>query len=84
MEKKLYTIGFTVKSAEEFFTILEENKVEKILDIRLNNDSHLSSFARKKHLPFFLDHIIGCKYDHLPILTPTDELFQGYKKKTIA
>lgn len=84
MEKKLYTIGFTVKSAKEFFTILEENKVEKILDIRLNNDSHLSSFARKKHLPFLLDRILGCKYDHLSILAPTRELFKGYKDGTIS
>jgi len=83
MMTKLYTMGFTKKSAEDFFTILGKNNVEKILDIRLNNDSHLSSFARKKHLPFLLERILRCKYDHLPILAPTDKLFQGYKKKTI-
>jgi len=84
MEKKLYTIGFTQKSAEEFFTTLEQNNVESILDIRFNNDNHLSSFARKKHLPFLLNQILGCKYDYLPVLAPTRELFKGYKDGIIS
>ena len=84
MEKKLYTIGFTKKSAKEFFTILGENNVKSILDIRLNNDNQLNGFSKKEHLPFFLNSILQCKYDHLLILAPTRELFKGFKDGTIS
>ena len=36
---KLYTIGFTQKSAEEFFTTLQQAKVRRVLDVRLHNES---------------------------------------------
>ena len=31
---RLYTIGFTQKSAQSFFAMLIENNVEKLVDIR--------------------------------------------------
>ena len=34
---KLFTIGYTQKSAEEMFEILKRNKVRKVLDVRLKN-----------------------------------------------
>lgn len=50
----LFTIGFTRKKAEDFFALLEENHVKKIIDIRLNNVSQLAGFAKKDDLMFFL------------------------------
>lgn len=83
MNTIIYTIGFKDKSAEEFFTVLEAQEVESLIDIRYNADSHLNGFTRKKHLEFFLDRILNCKYIHLPILSPTKNLFNDYKNGAI-
>ena len=37
---KLYTLGFTKKSAKQFFEVLGKNNIQKLVDIRLNNVSH--------------------------------------------
>lgn len=50
---KLYTIGFTKKSAQKFFELLEMNNVNTIIDIRLNNTSQLSGFAKYPDIKFF-------------------------------
>ena len=79
----IYTIGFAQKSAEEFFKLLTDNGVNKLIDIRLNNKSQLAGFANAKHLPYFLKlHGINCEYK--PELAPTKELLDGYKKKNIS
>ncbi len=84
MEEKpviaLYTIGFTKKSAEEFFTKLHEARIKRVVDIRLNNVSQLAGFAKKEDLRFFLRVVGGIDYLHLPLLAPTQELLDGYKK----
>lgn len=36
---KLFTIGFTQKSAQTFFDLLEKNGVECLVDIRRNHPS---------------------------------------------
>lgn len=54
---KLYTIGFTKKSAQKFFELLENNKVNTIIDIRLNNTSQLSGFAKYPDITFFFEEI---------------------------
>lgn len=48
---KLFTIGFTKKSAEEFFTKLKNAGVARVLDVRLNNSSQLAGLplARPSH-----------------------------------
>jgi len=43
---KLFTIGFTKKTAEEFFTYLQNAGVRRIVDIRLNNTSQIAGFAK--------------------------------------
>ena len=58
---KIYTKGFTKKSAKEFFESLKQNNVERIIDVRLNNTSHLASFAKKEHLIYLLKEI--CNID---------------------
>ena len=42
---KLFTIGFTKKSAETFFSLLRESGVLRVLDIRLHNTSQLAGFG---------------------------------------
>ena len=42
------TIGFTKKTAEAFFTILRGAGVSHLIDIRLNNRSQLSGFAKSQ------------------------------------
>ena len=82
MENKiqLFTIGFTKKNAEEFFTKLKEAKVKRIVDVRLNNSSQLSGFAKQKDLVFFLREINDMDYVHLPELAPTKDILDAYKK----
>jgi uncharacterized protein (DUF488 family) len=76
---KLYTIGFTKKSAERFFDLLRENKVQRLLDIRLNPHGQLSGFTKQEDLAYFLDRLIGCEYHHLPVLAPTDDILKSYR-----
>lgn len=79
----LYTIGFTKKSAEEFFNLLKENNIEWIIDIRLNPNSQLSGFAKGKDLSYFLKELVGVKYKHIVELAPTKEILDDYRKKVI-
>ncbi|HBT77030.1 MAG TPA: hypothetical protein DEB39_08915 [Planctomycetaceae bacterium] len=78
---KLFTIGFTQKSAEEFFTLLIDARVNKVIDIRLNNMSQLAGFAKREDLRYFLKSIAGIDYVHLPQFAPTQEMLDRLKKK---
>ena len=80
---RLFTIGFTKKTAREFFTRLREAHVRRVMDIRLNNASQLAGFTKKDDLAFFLREIGGIDYVHRPDLAPTGEILAGYKKKAI-
>jgi uncharacterized protein (DUF488 family) len=77
---ELYTIGFTKKSAEVFFVLLQENNIQVLVDIRLKPDSQLSGFAKGHDLPYFLRKLIRCDYRHMPIMTPTDEILKQYRQ----
>jgi uncharacterized protein (DUF488 family) len=77
---KIYTIGFTKKSAEQFFTKLCQAGVKRIVDVRLNNVSQLAGFAKKPDLRYFADKICGIDYIHLPELAPTQDILDEYKK----
>ncbi len=79
----VFTIGFTKKNAEAFFTKLKKAGVKKIIDIRLNNVSQLSGFAKKDDLVYFLKELCKCDYRHEPLLAPTKDILDGYKKKKI-
>jgi len=79
----IYTIGFSQKSAEEFFNTLKSNNVIKLIDIRLNNKSQLAGFTNVKHLPYLLK-VHNIDYLYRPDLTPTKELLDGYKNKSIS
>ena len=75
-----FTIGFTKKSAETFFTKLRESGVTRLLDVRLNNSSQLSGFAKRDDLRFFLKTIADIEYEHVPELAPTKDILDAYKK----
>ena len=77
---ELFTIGFTRKSAEAFFTSLREAGVRRLVDVRLNNISQLAGFAKKEDLRYFLRAIAGIEYLHLGELAPTQEMLDIYKK----
>jgi len=78
---KLFTIGFTRKSAEHFFTMLSKAGVQRVIDIRLNNVSQLAGFAKRDDLRFFLKTLCGADYLHLPELAPTKELLDAFRKE---
>lgn len=77
---QLFTIGFTKKNAEAFFTTLRNTKVKRVLDVRLNNVSQLAGFTKRDDLRFFLREICGADYYHLPQCAPTKEILDAYKK----
>jgi len=78
----LFNIGFTQKTAEEFFGILKDNKIDCLVDIRLNPNGQLSRFAFEKDLPFFLDKLVnGCKYVHRVDLASENELLKEVRTK---
>ena len=68
---EIYTIGFTQTTAEHFFKRLADARVERLLDVRLNNSSQLAGFAKAKDLPYFLRELVGASYEHEPVLAPT-------------
>lgn len=77
---KIFTIGFTKKNAEQFFTRLKQPGLLRIVDARLNNVSQLAGFTKKSDLQFFLREICQLEYVHLPGLAPTQEILDSYKK----
>lgn len=80
----IYTIGFTQKSAERFFQLLEVNNIKCVLDIRLNNSSQLAGFTKGTDLQYFLNKISGIKYYHDIMFSPTKQILNDYKKKKIS
>jgi uncharacterized protein (DUF488 family) len=77
---EIYSIGFTQKSAREFFGTLKKHGIERLLDVRLNNTSQLAGFAKQNDLRYFLNEICGAEYEHEPLLAPTQEMLDQYKK----
>jgi uncharacterized protein (DUF488 family) len=80
---KLFTIGFTKKSAKQFFELLKENGVKKIVDIRINNSSQLAGFAKGSDLAYFAQSINNIEYIHIADFAPTKELLSDYQNKRI-
>ena len=80
---KLYTIGFTRKSAAQFFGLLRESGARRVVDIRRRNTSGLAGFSKKDDLAWFLRELCDMDYIHLPRLAPTDKLLDAYRKREI-
>lgn len=79
----LYTIGFTKKSAEQFFELLKQNKVKMLVDIRISNCSQLSGFAKGNDLKYFVKAICNIGYKHITDFAPTKELLSKWRKEEV-
>ena len=67
---RILTIGFTRKSAQQFFEFLTRAGARRVVDVRLNNVSQLAGFAKKKDLAYFLNQLCHVDYVHAPDLAP--------------
>jgi uncharacterized protein (DUF488 family) len=79
MTSTIFTIGFTKKSAKEFFRLLQDAQVTKLIDVRENRAGQLAGFAKYPDLAFLLDRISGIAYDYQPIFAPTREIRIAYR-----
>jgi uncharacterized protein (DUF488 family) len=75
----IYTIGFTKKTLEEFITRLQKAGVQRIVDIRLNDSSQLSGFAKSPDLEFVLKQF-GIEYVSVKSLAPDEALLDKYRR----
>jgi len=78
---RLFTIGFTQKSARDFFTALKDAGVKQVIDVRLHNESQLAGFSKKDDLAYFLKELGGIGYLHQPEWAPTQEIMDSIKKR---
>jgi uncharacterized protein (DUF488 family) len=75
----IYTIGYTPKTAEQFFELIKKNNIKLLLDIRLNNKSQIAGFTKRENLPYFLWELCQCKYEHCLEFTPNEEMYNEKK-----
>src|SRR5271157_6065325 len=61
--------------------MLRHSGVRRVVDVRLNNVSQLAGFAKRGDLEFFLREICAMDYVHVPVLAPTQEMLDRYKKQ---
>src|SRR5712664_3972976 len=83
MQRLLCTIGFTGKTAEEFFALLSDAGVQQVIDVRQNRTGQLSGFSKHPDLSFFLKKIAGIEYFHEPLLAPPPELLKTYRRTKV-
>ena len=79
----IFTIGFTGKTAEEFFSLVGSANIKKLIDIRINRSSQMSGFAKEKDLGFFLEKLNGIEYVVNEELAPTKSLLSEYRERQI-
>src|SRR5213083_1527669 len=77
---RVFTIGFTKKPAETFFETLCTSGAKRVVDVRLNNISQLAGFSKRDDLAYFLRSILGIEYVHSPLLAPTQDMLDEFKK----
>lgn len=80
---KTFTIGFTGKTAEKFFRLLQAAQVKNLLDVRLNNTSQLAGYAKKEDLRFFLKEVAGIDYREVKDLAPSKAILSSYQKGSL-
>ncbi|MGH2516899.1 MAG: DUF488 family protein, N3 subclade [Ktedonobacterales bacterium] len=49
--------------------------------MRLNNSSQLAGFSKRDDLAYFLRELCGAEYRHEPLLAPTQDMLDAYKKR---
>jgi uncharacterized protein (DUF488 family) len=80
---KIFTIGANGKTAEEFFGLLMDAGVQRIVDIRRRNNGQIQGFTKMSHLPYFLREIAKIDYVHMPDLAPTNDLLDAWRNADI-
>lgn len=80
---EILTIGFTKRSAADFFGTLEAADVQRVLDVRLNNRSQLAGYTKVSDLPFLLERVLGAEYEHEPLFAPTAEMLSAYRHREL-
>ena len=75
---EIYTIGFTKKTAAEFFGSLQRAGIKRLIDVRLNNTSQLAGYTKRDDLAFLLREGFAITYEHHPELAPTAEILDTY------
>lgn len=78
--KTIYSIGSSKKSAEEFFNLIKESNITKIIDIRRHNTSQLTGFSKRDDLKYFLKVICDAGYEHMLSLATPESLLNKYMK----
>ena len=78
---KIFTIGFTKTTAQNFFDRLRDSGARKLVDVRLNNVSQLAGFAKKDDLRFFANELCNMSYRHEPDMAPTKDILDDFKKR---
>jgi uncharacterized protein (DUF488 family) len=74
----IYTIGFTRRTAEDFFGALKQSGARRLLDVRLSNTSQLAGFTKKQDLIYFLKGLAAMQYHEVKELAPTEAIFKEY------
>lgn len=82
--RTVYSIGFTKRSAQDFFETLKREGIQRLIDVRLNNASQLAGFSRSDSLSYLLPVVCAAEYRHEPLLAPTRELLTAYRKRRIS
>ena len=77
---EIATIGFTRTTARHFFERLTAARVQRVIDVRLHNESQLAGFAKQSDLPYFLAKLGGISYEHDLRLAPTEDLLKKYRE----
>jgi uncharacterized protein (DUF488 family) len=67
---KIFTIGFTKKSAEQFFSKLRASGARRVVDVRLNNVP-AGGLLQERRSPVLHAADLRLDYVHLPELVPT-------------
>lgn len=76
----IYTIGYTKKTAEEFFRLLRTTGAKHLVDVRLNNTSQLMGFTKRDDLSYFLQELLNMDYHEMPELAPEEPMLKEYRK----
>ncbi len=79
----IYTLGYTKKSAQQFFDLIAKNDISLLIDVRLHNKSQLAGFSKGTDLSYFLNKLCGCGYEHDITFAPTDAILKEYRNKNI-
>jgi uncharacterized protein (DUF488 family) len=80
---EISTIGFTQHVARDFFGKIRDARIDRLIDVRVNNVSQLAGFAKRTDLEWFLRELCDVGYQHEPQLAPTKELLSLYQAKAI-